>query len=85
MSKGCIGIELNTAERNKRAIAAYKHFGFQMVDFKANRGGDHYSVVMMKWFETPPYLKIYVRIRYLIKKIYIKCRFTQSKEERWRK
>ncbi len=80
---GCSVMELDTAETNTHAIAVYKHFGFRLVDYKANPGGDHYSVIMIKWLDGSPYPEIYCTIRYLIKKIYVRIRYRANREKRF--
>lgn len=82
-TKGYRIIELDTAENNQHAINVYKHQGFKLVDFKAFEGTDHYSVVMAKWLYKCPYPNIYIYLRYLIKKIYIKSRYKIGREKRF--
>jgi len=75
-------IELDTAEKNINAIKIYKHLGFCFVDFKSFRGTDHYSVVMVKWLKKCPYNKIYIYMRYILKKLYIKSRYKKNGEKK---
>ena len=51
--------ELNTAENNYHAIAVYEHMGFKKVSNVAMKNADHYSVVMVKWFDKCPFSELY--------------------------
>ena len=79
---GCQVIELDTAENNEHAIKVYEHFGFQLVGYKANPRGDHYSVIMAKWFDGCPFSKGYVRFRYGMRRLYVRLRYKENKEKR---
>lgn len=81
--KGCSVIELDTAENNKKAINVYKHYGFKLVGYKANPGGDHYSVIMAKWLNKCPFSDLYCLLRFEIKKIITVIRFTPDKKKRF--
>lgn len=82
-SKNYKFIELETAEKNIHAIDVYKHQGFKFVDFKAYSGSDHYTVVMVKWFEKPKHSPTYIALRYLISKILIKLRYKPGRKKRF--
>ncbi len=82
-SSECPLIELSTSDSNTHAIAVYRHYGFQMVDFHANSGGDHYSVVMVKWFQECPFAPFLVKIRFFAKKITTLLRYTPEKKKRF--
>ena len=79
---GCKVIEVDTAEKNQHLIDIYKHYGFQLVGFKANPRGDHYSVIMAKWFDGCPFSKGYVRFRYGMRRLYVRLRYKENKEKR---
>lgn len=81
--QGCNVIELDTAENNIRAINIYKHFGYKMVSYKANPGGDHYSVIMAKWVDNCPYSDFYCNLRFIMKKFYIRARFKPDRKKRF--
>ena len=81
--KGYNLVELDTASNNKNAINIYKHYGFQLVDFRAFKNTDHYSVVMVKWLDKCPYTKLYCLIRYYIKKAYIIFRYKKGHKKRF--
>lgn len=76
-------VELDTAEHNEHAIAVYEHLGFKKVGFKSNIGGDHYSVVMAKWLKPCKFSEFEINLRYLMKKIYTKCRYTIDGKKRF--
>ena len=76
-------VELDTAENNTHAIEVYKHLGFKLVSYKANQGGDHYSVIMVKWLERCPYSNRYCAIMFGLKRIYIRFRYKANKEKRF--
>lgn len=76
-------IELDTASGNKNAIKIYKHQGFEPVDFLAHKDVDHYSVVMVKWFDKCKYPKIYIRARYIIKSTLIRFRYKKGRVKRF--
>ncbi|MBQ4361826.1 MAG: GNAT family N-acetyltransferase [Lachnospiraceae bacterium] len=80
---GCKVVELDTAVTNKHAIAVYKHQGFKLVSFKANPGGDHYSVIMAKWLGKCPFSDAYCKLRYLAGKTLVKLRYTPDKKKRF--
>ena len=80
---GCGIVELDTAISNKHAIAVYEHQGFDFVGYKANPGGDHYSVIMAKWLGKCPYSKAYRRLRFLIRKTIVTLRFKPDKTKRF--
>ena len=80
---GCLVIELDTADTNMRAINAYKHFGFSPVSYRANPGGDHYSVIMAKWLDKCPFSNWKVHYKYHLKKCYVKLRYKPDKEKRF--
>ena len=80
---GCKVIELDTAVTNKHAIAVYKHQGFRLVSFKANPGGDHYSVIMARWLDKCPYSQARCRLRYMLKKCMITLRYKPDKKKRF--
>lgn len=81
--KGYSIIELDTAERNTHAIEVYKHQGFQLVDYKAMGGLDHYSVVMVKWMKEKPFSKTYCRFRYELKRFYVRIRYKKGGMKRF--
>ncbi len=78
---GLMQIELRTADKNLRMQAACLKWGFKYVDFKAYFGLDHYTVVMMKWLETPPN-DIRIKTYYYLKKTYIKLKFKPGRIQR---
>ena len=82
--QGCGIIELDTAESNIHAIRVYEHFGFRKVSFKANPGGDHYSVIMAKWLDYCPFSAAFCRIRYVLKRWISLLRFKPDKTKRFR-
>ena len=80
--KGCPVIELDTAENNLNAINVYKHYGFKLVSYKANPGGDHYSVIMAKWLNICPFSDLYCYLRFEIRKLITILRYTPDKRKR---
>ena len=83
IENGYEAVELDTAEENTHAIDVYKHQGFKLVDFLSKTGVDHYSVVMIKWFDRNPCSDHYRVLRYLIKRAYIKFRYKENKKKRF--
>lgn len=82
--KGCSVIVLDTAENNSHAIAVYKHMGFELIGYKAITEGDHYSVIMAKWLhDDRPFSAFYCRLRFLVKKSYVRLRFTCDNKKRF--
>lgn len=80
--KGYPCIELDTAENNKHAIEVYRHQGFDLAEFRAFPDVDHYSVVMVKWFNKRPYSNGKRTVMYNLKKTYTKLRYTTGKKKR---
>jgi len=78
-------MELDTAESNTHVIEINKHFGFKLVGYKANPGGDHYSVIMVKWFGKNPYSDVYCSLRYRLKRMIVRMKFTPDKKKRFGK
>ena len=76
-------LELDTAANNTNAINVYKHCGFVLVDFKAPRDADHYSVVMAKWRENAPFNRRYCSIMYRIRKMMVKFRYRVGRKKRF--
>ena len=76
-------IELDTAEDNDYAINVYEHYGFKKVDFKPTKNGDHYRVVMAKWIDNCPFMVYTIKLRYVLKKIYIKSRYRENGKKRF--
>ena len=77
-------MELDTAEQNQHAVEVYRHQGFHLVGYKATKNADHYSVVMAKWLREQPYSETYCRIRYELKKLYIRIRYQVGGAKRFR-
>ena len=81
--KGYSLIELDTASNNINVIKIYKHQGFEPVDFLAHKGLDHYSIVMAKWLKKCKYPKIYRKMRYISKNLYIRVRYKEGRIKRF--
>lgn len=77
----CILIYYDTAEGNKFKQEIDIKKGFRKVDYFASKS-KHYSVVLAKWYGECPYSKLYCRIRFLLKKVYIQLRFKPGKIRR---
>ena len=75
--------ELDTAETNTHAIKIYQHQGFRLVGYKANPGGDHYSVILVKWFGKAPYSDAYCSMRYRLKKFIVRMKYKPDKTKRF--
>lgn len=81
-TNGLRQIELRTADRNNKMQTACLKWGFHYMDFVSFPGIDHYTVVMMKWLsEAPPASAL--KIRYSLKRVYIRLRFKQGKVKRF--
>ena len=62
-------VTLDTAANNKKAIQIYKHQGFKLVKYTKYKDSNHYSVIMVKWFDICPYSNIYCKYQYYKSKI----------------
>lgn len=80
---GYSAVEGDTADNNTLAIKKYKHLGYRLVSYKANSNGDHYSVIMMKWMDKCPFSSVYLNLRFYMKKIVVKVRYTPGKKKRF--
>lgn len=76
-------VELDTAEKNYKAIKIYEHFGFKKVNFVVFENLDHYNVFMVKWLTKCPYSNFYCYIRYIIRKFKTKLRYKIGKKKRF--
>ena len=77
-------IDLHTAERQTDAIRIYEKKGFKLIGFTAFPSAlDHYSVEMIKWIDEDPYSDIIRRIRFCVRKAYIKIRYKTGKIKRF--
>ena len=75
-------IELDTAEDNFHAIRIYEHMGFRLVSYRAPKA-DHYSVIMVKWFENCPYSRLYCNLRYQWTRFKVRLRYKVGGEKRF--
>ena len=80
-SEGCKLIYFDTAENNRKQLETYRRHGFRCVDFFASKS-KHYSVVMAKWYDDCPFSEFYCRLRFLLKKVYVKCLYKPGKVRR---
>lgn len=80
---GYTSVEGDTAEDNKEAIEKYKHLGCKLVSYRANPGGDHYSVIMMGWLGKCPYPSAYISLRFHLKKLLVRMIYTPDKKKRF--
>ena len=76
-------IELDTAETNKHAIEVYKKKNYHLVSYFSAPSVKHYSVVMAKWLKQCPYSKNYMKMKYHMRKFYIRLRFKPEKKKRF--
>ncbi len=75
-------MEIRTADKNLTMQRLGKYNGFKYIDFTPV-GKDHYTVVMLKWMDKCPYPDVFIKVRYLIKKLYIKIRFKPGRVKRF--
>ena len=80
-SEGCKLIYFDTPENNRKQLETYRRHGFRRVDFFASKS-NHYSVVMAKWYDDCPFSEFYCRLRFLLKKVYVKCVYKPGKVRR---
>ena len=74
---------LDTAEKNRHAIAVNQKRGWLCVDYRSWKTNDFYSVVMAKWKNDCPYSEAYLRRRFLIRKWKTKLHYTNKGRTRW--
>lgn len=72
VSHGYDGVELDTAETNTKALQIYEKKGYQKVSYFLASNKDHYSIVMYKRMNKPPFSKLYCHLRYQVKKWKVK-------------
>lgn len=75
-------IEIRTADKNLTMQRLGEHNGFKCIDFNTV-GKDHYTVVMLKWLDKCPYPDVFIKLRYLIKKFYVKIRYKPGRVKRF--
>lgn len=63
----------DTNEKNARMLKITKKEGYHFVDYKGCR--DHYNIVRAKWLVSCPFPTWYIRVRFLLSKLYMKARF----------
>lgn len=83
LENGWNQVLLDTAASNTHAIGVYRHIGFELIDYTAYRGTDHYSVVMSRWIKKRAYSKLIVFCRYHIKKIAVTLRYKPGRIKRF--
>ena len=67
---------LHTHIKNKIARLAYLKDGYKLVRLIATGGGaEYYSVEMAKWLKEPSPNKLFLKLRYFLSYIIIKCRY----------
>ena len=76
-------IEVRVAEENLHMQEILLGWGYQYVDFLSFKNVDHYTVALYKWFPKCPYSKLWLKLRYQMKKAYIKLRFKPGKIKRF--
>lgn len=76
-------IELDTAEKNTNAIDVYQHLGFCLVDLKATKGSDHYSVVMAHWIGNASYSEALCKIIYWFRRQLVRLRYRVGGKKRF--
>ena len=69
LSKGLKVLLLDTHEKNQRLQKIAKANGFQYVNFFQAKSKDHYSVIMVKWFDGCPYTRSYCQCKFLLSKL----------------
>lgn len=75
-------IEIQTADKNLTMQRLGEYNGFKYIDF-TTAGKDHYTVVMLKWMDRCPYPEWLIKLRYLMKKFYIKIRYKPGRVKRF--
>lgn len=76
---------LDTAEKNKHAIAINKKRGWRIVDYTSRQTNNFYSVVMAQWKNGCPYSEGERLFHFWIKKAYVRLRYTKYGKQRCRK
>ena len=69
----------DTNEYNARMLKITKKEGYYFVDYKACR--DHFNIVRAKWLNGCPFPECYIKMRFLLSKLYLKTRFRMDKEK----
>lgn len=75
-------IETLTAEANDTMQHICLREGYHFISFSAPKS-DHYNVVMLKWLETCPVPLWQLKLRYAMRKYYIKFRFKPGRIKRF--
>lgn len=76
---GCTVLSMETNERNARILKILKQNGYCFVDYKACK--DHFNVVLTKWLDGCPYSESYIKLRFLLSKLYKKIRFRMDSKK----
>lgn len=76
-------IEGRVAEENLHMQEILLKWGYQYVDFHSFKNVDHYTVALYKWFPNCPYSKLWLKLRFQLKKAYVKLRFKPGKIKRF--
>ena len=82
LASGCHCIEVRTAEENESVQKLSLKNGYRYVDFVSSKT-DHYTVVMMKWFDECPYSLRKTNWHFKMKRFLIKLRFKPGKIKRF--
>lgn len=70
-------IQFNTAEHNKTIIKINEKAGYKRVQFAPiGKGGNYYSVTMVKWIDKCPYSDRFISFMYNLSKFVSKTFFT---------
>lgn len=67
--KGLKLLLLDTHAKNQRIQTIAKANGYQYVNFIQAKSRDHFSVIMVKWFDGCPYSRFYCRWKFLKSKL----------------
>ena len=72
-------ITRDTNEANARMLKISKQEGYHFVECKAYK--DHFNIVRAKWLKGCPYPTWYIKVRFVLSKIYVKARFRMDPQK----
>lgn len=70
--KGVKAMYFTSAEKNLVLYALYKKYGFVKVDYFAAPKDNFFSVIYVSWLDRPAHSKLYVKLRYSLKRLYVR-------------
>lgn len=69
----------DTNENNARMLKITKQEGYYFVECKAWK--DHFNIVRAKWLDKCPYREWYIKIRFVISKVFTKTRYKMDPQK----